>query len=258
MAADLGALSDEDRADFEQRLETFGLDASSLLAPSLQTTKSSITSLALSPTPSAYTPIILRTSSFDDLNQWIGVPDEVFDDAAPVVELPDIINVSDDLAVRPGVDKPKRVRERTNVVAREVEQLSVQDLASQDLQTLRTAGRAYLRGDSRVVATYRPLLELVFANAQIAVWPFLDVTVRSGSVLEFGPGQHALVAHRVTIERGGVIRSHGNLNVSATVLERAAPFRYAAIDSALLEHRRFGNALFDPSLAAAIAIGEED
>jgi hypothetical protein len=79
----------------------------------------------------------------------------------------------------------------------------------------------------------------------VAVWPFVHVVVKSGSVLEFGPGPHVLVAHSVTIEEGGRIRSYGDLSVTTTIVKKEAGRPVVALDEALTVGRRFGRARFE-------------
>ena len=122
--------------------------------------------------------------------------------------------------------------------------VSVEDLSSDDLALVRDAARASLRGDFRQAAPFADLISLVFPVVQVPVWPILRVTVKSGSVLEFGPGQNVLLAYSVTIEQGGIIRSYGNLNVSATLLQKSAPERVFEIDRSLLGARSFGSLIF--------------
>jgi hypothetical protein len=100
--------------------------------------------------------------------------------------------------------------------AREVSNDLLRQLDDDDLNNVRLAARAYVRGDSKLVTSYSPLFSRAIGTITIPVWPMLSVTVASGSVLHFGPGVHALVAYQVTIEDGGRIVSQGHLTVNCT------------------------------------------
>jgi hypothetical protein len=241
VAGPLDTLSDSDRRDFEQRLGTLGLNADALLAPELISAQSTVTTLTMTPSvPSQFRPVVLRTSDFNQLNRWVGVPDRVFDNVPPIVELPPqrLSAVAREL-------RPSRRIDRVRDVARAPGTVPEQPLSSEDLASVRVAARAFLRGDSRRVAHFKDLIERVFPVVEISVWPFLNVVVKSGSVLEFGPGQNTLVAHTLTIEEGGRIRSYGNLDVSATILRRDVPPVVHPIDPSLTIGRRFGRAFFE-------------
>jgi hypothetical protein len=93
-------------------------------------------------------------------------------------------------------------------------------LSRDQLETLRFAAQAYVRGDLSVAADLKPAIEGFFEHFQVAAWPFILVTVKSNAVLEFGPGAHNLTAHKILVEPGGTIRSRGHLTVNCTVLER--------------------------------------
>lgn len=72
-------MKEEDRVDFEKRLAKYGLTTASVLAEKLTTVPSSITSLHAGPTAEGhFRPIALKTSSLDQLVQWIGISDQVF------------------------------------------------------------------------------------------------------------------------------------------------------------------------------------
>jgi hypothetical protein len=237
--ATLDAVPEADREDFAGRLALFNIDPSSFLADELATAPSTITSLStVAGIPSRFQPVILRTSDFGQLNQWVGVPDRVFDETPPTVEAPRL---------------PLQLRERllrappggAGPAVRGEPVRRVEDLSSEELALARNAARAFLRGDSRQAAPFRDLISLVFPTAEIQVWPILRVVVKSGSVLEFGPGQNVLLAYSVTIEAGGIIRSYGNLNVSATILQRSTPPVVFPIDTSLLVERRFGSLSFE-------------
>lgn len=259
----LSELSPEDREDFKARLGVFGVDESVVIAPELTTTPSTITTLTTRrDTSSQFRPVVLRTSDFDRVNQWIGIPDRTFDRVDAVVEMPaarrdgvlsrfatprsavlERGSASRRLTVGPAA---ARLAEARVGAAGETPHAEVAaSLSSDDLVEVRTAARAYLRGDSRALAGYKSVIESVFPVFEIPLWPFLNITVKSGSVLEFGPGPHALVAYSLTIEDGGVVRSYGDLTVSATILRRTAPPVVFPLDLSMSTARRFGGLTFE-------------
>jgi hypothetical protein len=237
--ATLDSVPEADRADFAGRLALFNIDPSSFLADDLTTAASTITTLSLAPgVASRFQPVILRTSDFGQLNRWVGVPDRVFDEVPPTVEVPRLPLQLRQRMLRAPADNGVPAAPGGGPVRR------VEDLSSDDLALVRDAARASLRGDSRQAAPFADLISVVFPVVEVPVWPILRVTVKSGSVLEFGPGQNVLLAYSVTIEQGGIIRSYGNLNVSATILQKSMPARVFEIDPSLLGARRFGSLSF--------------
>lgn len=253
MANTLNDLNDADRADFEARLANFGVDTSVLIGQDLNTTASAITTLTnRQDSPSQYQPVLLRTTDFERVNQWIGVPDQVFQATAPLVDAP--VRKRDGVLARIGRVQSKSTSHELNISraiaapgSERVPQLQefVSKMTSEDFSEVRTAARAYLRGNSKALVDYKSVIEAVFPIVEIPLWPFFNVVVKSGSVLEFGPGPHALVAYSVTIEDGGIIRSYGDLTVSATVLQRSRPLVVTQFDPVILATRRFGKLAFE-------------
>jgi hypothetical protein len=91
-------------------------------------------------------------------------------------------------------------------------------LRHEELQELKSAAQAYIRGEQRMVGPYKSLLEAFYGDFQVAGWFFTTVVVESGAVLEFGKGANVLSAYKVVVEQGGTIRSKGTLTVDCTVL----------------------------------------
>ncbi len=243
MPGPLDVVPEADRADFEARLANVGLTAESLIATDLVASASTVTTLSNSPSvPSKHRPVVLRTSDFSQLNKWIGVPDQVFESVSPIVETPPPRRLTE---IARSVREQPRVAALRQTVRPGAGAAAVRGLSSADLADVRAAARAYLRGDSRRYADYVDVIQRVFPVIEIPAWPFINVVVKSGSVLEFGPGQNALVAYSVTVEPGGVIRSYGNLDVSATILRKGDGVIVHPIDQALLLGRRFGSAVFE-------------
>ncbi len=228
----MGTIDDADQNDFLERLKGYGLDESAVLQPLLTTVPSAVTALYMSRSESALRPIVLKTNDFDDLNKWIGVPDGIFDQIDPFAEPPRREAMR---AIREPVSvlhDAESARASTTACKHDVEETYSPILA-------RDVARAYLYGDSRKLQRLKPWLSERFPSVEIALWPFLEIIVKSGSVLEFGPGPNVLVARRVTIEKGGVIRTHGHLKIDVTILERAEPRRFVGLNPALMKIRDF-------------------
>jgi hypothetical protein len=92
-------------------------------------------------------------------------------------------------------------------------------MKADELEMIRSAAHAYVRGESEVAPHYKSAIEALFQELIVILWPFLNIVVKSGATLEFGTGTHKLVAHKLTIESGGRVRSYGNLVVDCTLLE---------------------------------------
>lgn len=240
--------TDTDAADFRKRLENYGLDESSVLQDRLITVRSAVTRLYSGGGGSAISPIVLRTNDFDDLNRWIGYPDRLFEEVDPFFEAPRLgalQKAASGASERSQLVKGKQgSRARTSDVGKpEIAHAEGMDMAVSaetdgnkiGKSVVRDVARAYLYGDSRRLGKLKPWLSAHFPVIEIAIWAFNDIHVKSGSVLEVGPGTHVLVARKVTIEDGGTIRSRGNLKLDATVLRQAKPSFISAINPALLE-----------------------
>ena len=216
-------ISNGDRAEFLKRLATYGLDESALLAPELSTVESSITKLRFGG-DTRFQPIVLKTADFDVVNKWIGLPDRVFETIDPIFELPRSTKLE-------GIGKISRRAAMSLDPAAKPE--SAMESAAAPSIVVRDLARAYLYGDSAKARPYKNVIEQTFPAVAVAVWPFLNIVVRSGSVLEFGPGPHVLVAHSLTIENGGVVRSLGSLKVDANILEKSIGKQTIKLSSAL-------------------------
>jgi hypothetical protein len=173
-------------------------------------------------------PHILVTRDLDVLKRWIGVPDAMFTGERPCsVPCPDVPRQwappgSLDQAQGAQVAEPAPVgaaREAAmRKAAREVEMVR---LRPDQMSAIREATRAYLRGPSYAAASYKTMIERFYGQFIVALWSFLRIRVRAGSVLELGPGAHVLLASEIEIEDGGLIRSRGDLTVSCTSLRGA-------------------------------------
>ncbi|MGB9604243.1 MAG: hypothetical protein ACP5U2_15890 [Bryobacteraceae bacterium] len=91
------------------------------------------------------------------------------------------------------------------------------------LDAVRPHARAYLYGDSALVAHAKPVVQTRFEVFLVPVWNFLRVKVSSGSVLLFGPGANVLLAAELEIEEGGRIVSLGPLTIRVATLRKTTP-----------------------------------
>ena len=211
--------AEADRADFLRRLQNYGLDESALIAQSFATNPSTVTRLYATRSDSALRPVTLRTSDFEAVSQWIGVPDRVFDEIEPLAEAPKLSRLR---LLQPDAPAYKAMAMRSTP-ADAVE--AAEGRAHDEPELARDLARAYIYGDSRKLKKHASWLSKKFPAVDIAVWPMFNIVVKSGSVLEFGPGPNVVVASSVTIEAGGKIRALGSLKIDATLLQRTLPLR---------------------------------
>jgi hypothetical protein len=234
--------NEADRADFAKRLSLYGLDPDAVLAQTFNTVASTVTRLHTG-ADSMLRPVILRTNNFNDVNRWIGVSDRVFDEIEPFAEPPHPSKLK---ALRKGGAplleraaarsyEQRATAARTDIGRIEAaQQPAAGDVRiSDDTEIARDVARAFLYGDARKLQGHAVWLSTKFPAVEVAIWPILNVVVKSGSILEFGPGPHVLVACSVTIEAGGKIRARGNLKIDATMLQRTLPMRQVLLNPAL-------------------------
>lgn len=222
MPVDMSGLSDADKQDYEHRLSLYGLDGTTLLQEELLIPPSSRVYLAMAPN-SFIQPRVLETKDLSTVKQWIGIPDVVFERIGrlPRVALPTTGRLPHAPPSPIETESPGNVRITGRPHGREsAKHVDLSQLESTDFDNIRAAARAYVRGNSTVVSAFKPIIESHFEIFQVAIWPFLRVKVPRGSVLEYGPGAHVLVAHEVEIEEGGIIRSRGHLTVNCTVMKK--------------------------------------
>ena len=218
MPVDLSGLSKADSEDFLGRLSTYEMDASAVHQEELVVSPSSRVYLSMAATrPSLIKPRILETHDLAKVKRWIGVPDRIFDrrvlpSRMPISRFP----LPSMLRAQPELLRGIEAGSMAEILRR----IDPARLTSEDRDNVLQAARAYVRGDSRLVATYEPLVEAVISVFRIPIWIFVTVKVQAGSVLEFGPGANVLAAWRVIIEEGGTIRSHGSLTLNCTHLEK--------------------------------------
>lgn len=199
--------------DFEARLHQYGLTAKDLIQTQLTTIRSSVMCLYMDRPDSAVRPIVLKTDDFDDLKRWIGVHENVFEKVDPFIDVQ-----------RSKIRMAQATFRSSEALHADAERDMVRSVQMRESVLAHEVARAYLFGDSRPLKQLKPWLSTKFPTISVPVWAFLDILVKSGSVLEFGPGPNVLVARSVTIEPGGKIRSHGHLKVDVTTMEKSARF----------------------------------
>jgi len=193
------------RPEFTKLLEQYCLQEAAAGAEDLLVPCRSVVTLSGSPRHSSFRrPRLLQTSDLDELKRWIGIPDAAVKGRCLLER-----DQRADLAA---------LRRQTKAAAEG--KLSP---AGARLDSLRAAARAYLFGDSSVVAEAKPLLQSRFEVFSALAWVFAKVKVSAGSVLAFGPGANVLLAGELEIEEGGQIVSTGSLTVCVGTLRKTKP-----------------------------------
>jgi hypothetical protein len=230
MPVDLSQLSPEERQDFERRLAVYGVTAAGVQEP-LSVGAAGVT-LAYGPNrASARSPYVVQTNDFASVKRMVGIDDRVLRNVSSGVRLPGRIEVGRrtpvgtigavrDAESRGYAAAPGFAMDDAEPGRATISDAALNALDDEAIANVRIAARAFVRGNSQLVASYRPLVERVVGMVTIPVWAILTVTVASGSVLEFGPGVNVLVAHEVIIEAGGRIRSRGHLTVNCTKMRK--------------------------------------
>jgi len=233
MPVDVSSIPAEDREDFQRRLQAFGMDLASVQEP-LSVTPAAKVALQHGPRrESARAPFLVQTTDLAQVKRMIGVDDRVYRSIASKVALPGPVTLgSKAVAGRATAlrdSEPQGFRAAPGLAghARTSDAVSDEHLRELDrdaVDNVRLAARAYVRGDSSLVASYSPLFAKTLGTITVPVWALLTVTVAAGSVLEFGPGVNALVAYQVIVEEGGRIVSRGHLTVSCTRFRKPGRF----------------------------------
>ena len=231
MPVDIGSLSQPDRQDFERRLSLYGLNSSALQEP-LVVASSVRVSLAYGPNrESVRQPQVIKTQDIDAVKRMIGIDDRIAKSISPKVSLPGRIEIGRssisaggraerDVGAGSYLASPGLAVGDPAAAATKLNQFDLASMDSETLKNVRVATKAFVRGNSELVASYKPIISQVIGSITIPIWPILKVTVASGAVLEFGPGVNVLVAYEVEIEPGGVVRSFGHLTINCTQLTR--------------------------------------
>lgn len=165
--------------------------------------------------PTLAKPKIVHTQDLGELKRWIGVDDEVA--AGRCLVDRDQRSDMKELCGRCESTRSKAPVGRQTAFAAELKK----DPKSAQFQTaIRDHTRSYLYGDSSQVADAKPVLEAFYGNFEVSVWTPPKITVKSGSVLFFGPGANVLLASELIIEPGGQVVSYGSLTVKVGKLRK--------------------------------------
>lgn len=225
MPVNLDALSAQDRQDFESRLRVFGMDVSAVQEP---LTVSGAVKLGYGPKfQSARQPFVVKTKDIAAVKRMVGLDDRVAKTLSSQVKLPSRITVSPAGGANPitvSRDAGQAFVASPGLSDGEApgqfDPGALAQLDSEAVENIRLAARAYVRGNSTLVSSYRPLIEATLGQIIIPVFALPSIKVAAGSVLQFGPGVNALVAYEIEIEDGGVIRSQGHLTISCTKMTK--------------------------------------
>jgi hypothetical protein len=214
MATTFGSLSAADQADFRARMGIFGLNETHVIESDLVVPAKSTVTLSAKAPNSFLRPRLLATDNIDELKNWIGVDNQLIEKGKVISRLP----IPSPLRQLP--NSPAVAGRASAVAPAQLAGTPAVALQSRELNDVRAAATAYLWGHSSSVASYKSLIETVFPNMQIVLWPLLTITVNRGAVLQLGPGQNALVAWKIVIESGGTIRGSDGLTVRCTILQK--------------------------------------
>lgn len=205
----------------EKRLSRYGLKPTDALAGSLVVAAGKRTELC---TAGGETPpeglLRLEPKSLDDVKQWIGVPDELGAKRACSCEMP---------AEVPGVSSASELRE----------------LDTNSRRAIRNLAQEYVHGDSRRVAAYAPILDLMVDRAYLHGWFFReDIDIYNGAVLEIGGAVRILFARHIRIWVGGELRITGDATIDCVSITgdyqgpmpvADIPAKFAAVERAALK-----------------------
>jgi len=231
MPVDISTIPAADREDFQKRLQVYGIDINAVQEP-LSVAGSSVVNLAFGPNqPSVRQPHVLETTDLAQVKRWIGVEDRIGQRLTPRLKLPGRIDLGGrtpavggrpvgDAQARKFQASPNMMMDEGGGYGSSLSDDDLRMLDADDVNNVRLAARAFVRGDSRLVGSFQPLFSSVIGKIIVPIWPLLSIHVASGSVLEFGPGVHALVAYEVIIEDGGKIVSRGHLTVNCTKMQQ--------------------------------------
>jgi hypothetical protein len=162
-------------------------------------------------------PFVLTTTDLDELKKWIGIPDKRFKEGFPSAFPKTHIPLPKKLSTAGAGHQGKKAAETADPTQRA--------FSSADYDRIRLATMSYIWGDSAHFADFKPIVEEALGRFQIAVWPFLTITVHTGAVLEIGGGANVLCAWKIIIQEGGQVRGlDTNLQVQCTILQKEQIF----------------------------------
>jgi hypothetical protein len=131
----------------------------------------------------------LYPKTIDDVKRWIGVPDTIGAKRSCGCSLP---------AGIPGLESGSELRKQDDRVLR-----SAYALADE-----------YVHGDSRRVAAYKPILDMLVERSWINIFALRqDIDIYKGAVFEVGSDIKVLWAAHIRIWKGGLLKVTGNAKI---------------------------------------------
>ena len=225
MATTFDSIPDAQRADFLKRLAIYGLGETSILQPDLVVPSKTTMTLSAD-TRSFLRPHVLATTDLNELKNWIGVPDKRFKEGLHSAFSKIQIPIPKRLPAAPAARQVKKAPEVAGLVQRAY--------SAADFDRIRLATMSYLWGNSTHVSDFKSIVEEAIGEFQVAVWPFLTITVHTGAVLEIGGGANVLCAWKIIIQEGGQVRGlNSNLHVQCTILQKEQIFIRPGINKVL-------------------------
>lgn len=167
-------LSKEQKENFEKRLVALGL------------TQADVVPAAKADTP--LTPKMITIPNVDEFKRLFGIPDSDYDSGK-------MKHHHDPL---PPWDSAKN-------------NLTPKDMPGEDRQNIEKALKAYILGDSKKYAGYKPAIEKMHFPMEIAAYAADDLTVHSGETYNVPPGTHAYGI--ITIYKNGTLSFGGDSNI---------------------------------------------
>lgn len=165
--------------------------------------------------PTLAKPEVVHTQDLAELKRWIGVDDSVAKGRCHVGR--DQRSDMKELCGRCLGTPSSASTGRLTPFAAEIKK---DKKSAQYHSAIRDHARSYLYGDSTQVSEAKPVLEAFYGNFEVSVWTPPKITVKSGSVLFFGPGANVLLASELIIEPGGQVVSYGSLTVKVGKLRK--------------------------------------
>ena len=216
MATTFDSIPAAQREDFLKRLAIYGLGETSILQPDLVVPAKTTMTLS-SAAKSFLRPHVLTTTDLDELKNWIGIPDKRFKEGLHSAFSKTHIPLPKKLSTPAAGHEAKKAADAANLPQRA--------FSSADYGNIRLAAMSYIWGNSAHVADFKPIVEEALGRFQVAVWPFLTITVHTGAVLEIGGGANVLCAWKIIIQEGGEVRGlDTNLQVQCTILQKEQSF----------------------------------
>lgn len=145
--------------------------------------------------------VTLTPKSIDDVKNWIGVPDDTAAKQSCCSPLP----TSNLQAVSSAAELRK--------------------LEPEAARNLRGIANAYVNGDLRRVANYKPVLEYLLDRANITgIFLRRDIDIHRGATLEIGRNNRVLFARHIRIWTGGRLIIRGDAKIDCVSITGGVTF----------------------------------